>query len=124
MIKFLLAKQTFKSRLVQSDIKDVLEQYQIGHSSILYRIKEIQNDLDLLVGNVGHNSKRLQESKTSLISRIDKLEQINKDIDKKLDNQIACIKKIHFECLSIQSSNDRNKIRNRDNIRERRNSMI
>jgi hypothetical protein len=120
----MLAKQTFKSRLAQSDIKDVLEQYRIGHSSILYRIKEIQNDLDSLVGNVGHNSKRMQESKINLISRIDRLEQINKDIEKKLDNQIACIKKIHFECLSIQSSNDRNKIRNRDNIRERRNSIV
>ena len=122
MIKFLMAKQTFKSRLAQADIKDILEQYQIGHSNILYRIKEIQNDLDSLVENVGHNAKRMEESKTSLISRF---EQINKDIDKKLDNQIACIKNwIHFECLSIQLSNDRNKIRNRDNIRERRNSMI
>jgi hypothetical protein len=116
-----MAKQSFKSRLVQTDIKDVFEQYQIGHSSILYRIKEIQNDLDSLVENVEHNAKRMEESKTSLISR---LEQINKDIDKKLDNQIECIKNlIHFECLSNQSSNDTNKIRNKDNIRDRRNSM-
>jgi len=106
MIKFMIAKQSFKSRLVSADIKDVLEQYQAGHSNVLYRIKDMQNDLDTLMGKVGTNAKKVQESRTSLMSRIDKIENMNKDIEERLDNQIEYLKKIHLQCLSIRSSND------------------
>ena len=89
MVKFLLAKQAFESHSAQTDVRDVLDQYRVGHSSILYRIKEIQSDLSLLVGKVQTNGRKMQESRTGLLERIQSFEKIQTDFDTKLDQNFG-----------------------------------
>ncbi|XP_054152682.1 potassium voltage-gated channel subfamily KQT member 5-like [Oppia nitens] len=91
MVQFLLAKQTFESHLQERDVRDVLEQYQTGHSSILYRIREIQSDLDVLVGKVQTNGKRMFESRAGLVDRIKRLETKHDELDEKLDRNFQLI---------------------------------
>ncbi|CAG2171317.1 unnamed protein product, partial [Oppiella nova] len=85
MTKFMLAKRDFESHRQQTDIRDVLAQYQTGHSSILYRIKEIQSDLSLIVGKVHTNGAKMLESRTGLVDRIGRLERMHRELDRKLD---------------------------------------
>ena len=81
----MLAKRDFESHRQQTDIRDVLAQYQTGHSSILYRIKEIQSDLSLIVGKVHTNGAKMLESRTGLVDRIGRLERMHRELDRKLD---------------------------------------
>ncbi|CAG2113483.1 unnamed protein product, partial [Medioppia subpectinata] len=98
MVQFVLARQTWESLRQRPDIQDVLDQYQTGHSSLLYRIKEIQHDLNLIVGKVHTNGAKMVESKAGLIDRIERLERTHRDLDRKLD--------VNFE-LILSALNDR-----------------
>ena len=91
MIKFSLAKQAFESLRTQTDVRDVLEQYRIGHSSILYRIKEIQSDLSQIVGKVQTNGRRMHESRLGLSERMQSFERIQNNFDSKLDISIELL---------------------------------
>ena len=82
-LKYLVAKRKFKEALKPYDIKDVIESYSAGHSDLVFKVKGLQNRLDLILGRQGSKAKDVYESTTSLASRIVNVERMVDSIDEK-----------------------------------------
>ncbi|XP_013420009.1 potassium voltage-gated channel subfamily KQT member 1-like isoform X4 [Lingula anatina] len=87
-IKYFVARRKFKEALRPYDVKDVIEQYSVGHADMLGRIKTLQGRLDTILGKQGSKAKDVYESKFSLASRVVKIERQVDDIESKLDQLI------------------------------------
>jgi len=85
-LKYLVAKRKFKEALKPYDIKDVIESYSAGHSDLVFKVKGLQNRLDLILGRQGSKSKDVYESKTSLASRIVNVERVVDSIEERLQH--------------------------------------
>lgn len=85
-LKYLVAKRKFKEALKPYDIKDVIESYSAGHSDLVFKVKGLQNRLDLILGRQGSKAKDVYESKTSLASRIVNVERVVDSIEERLSH--------------------------------------
>lgn len=108
--KFTIAIKKFKELSRPADIKNVIDIYEHGHQEVLGRVKSMQYGLDLLITNVGINTKHIKASQ-SLVSRFAHVEKSIEEVDKKLNKQMKIIKQIaHFKELSTCHHIDNNLI--------------
>jgi hypothetical protein len=105
-VQFFIAKQRFKEYHQSGDIKELLEKYRNDQSIILHKIKEMQTDFNGLIGKVGSNSKRLNESKSSFLVNMTRIERKIENIEEKFDSHMRFLKNVLF----LQSSNNTKQI--------------
>lgn len=108
-IQYFVARRKFKEALRPYDIKDVLEQYSVGHADMLGRIKCLQSRHDQLLGKIGSKSKDVYDSKICLASRVVKIERKVDDIEEKLEQLMAWYeedRKLMRASLPASPSND------------------
>ncbi|CAG0900757.1 unnamed protein product [Darwinula stevensoni] len=84
-IKYYVARRIFREALKPFDIKDVIEQYSLGHTDLCNRVKHLHGRLDVILGRPGSKSKDVYESKQSLASRVVKIERQVDDLESKMD---------------------------------------
>ncbi|XP_059615842.1 potassium voltage-gated channel subfamily KQT member 1-like isoform X9 [Phlebotomus argentipes] len=105
-LKYFVARRKFKQALKPYDVKDVMEQYAIGHVDLLGRVKNVQNRLDQILGKQGSKAKDVYASKISLASRVVKVERQVDDIETKLDTLIDLYMQDRKRFLSLPIISD------------------
>ncbi|VDL91870.1 unnamed protein product [Schistocephalus solidus] len=83
--KLFVARRKFREALKPYDVKDVIEQYSVGHLDMLTRVKTLQSRLDQILGRQQNKSCSSDTGHKSLASRIIGIESSMRKLEKKMD---------------------------------------
>ncbi|XP_063719594.1 potassium voltage-gated channel subfamily KQT member 1-like [Symsagittifera roscoffensis] len=112
-MKYFRARIKFKEALKPYDVKDVIEQYASGHVDLITRVKDIQANFALVVGQKDKKKQDSSFSKLTVASRVVKIENQLTHLERKLDHLIHMYRKDKTQAIhsmhvqhAISSSED------------------
>merc|ERR1719154_388040 len=85
-MKYLVARRKFHELRKPYDVKDVMEQYNMGHLNLMQRIKELQRRLDYTLGKPTSFHKKGQRKPMNLASRLSRIENQNLRVNEKIED--------------------------------------
>ncbi|XP_054165201.1 potassium voltage-gated channel subfamily KQT member 5-like [Oppia nitens] len=91
LTRFFIAKQRFIDLLRPLDIKSIIESYKYGQLDVMSRVSHMQNTIDTIGTRVGLNENTIQNSQSVLNQKIDSMNDLIDDINRKLTEQLSVI---------------------------------